>query len=102
MLEQAVLLARFHHPASPSQGTHFYPSDILCRTPPYSGGTAPAYTGFSIKSDKQTPVRTLFYLVLFYIQLVLSFVIAFLIVKKVSNNKYNFDGSEITVNSDRR
>ena len=50
MTEQAVLLARFHHPATPSQGTLIYPSDILCRTPPYSGGTAPAYTGFPIKS----------------------------------------------------
>ena len=49
-----------------------------------------------------TNIADQFYLVLFYIQLVLSFVIAFLIVKKVSNNKYNFDGSEITVNSDRR
>jgi len=49
IVNQAVLLAPVHRLPAPSQGMR--PSDIPCRVAHcYSGGTAPAYTGFPIKS----------------------------------------------------
>jgi RsiW-degrading membrane proteinase PrsW (M82 family) len=42
------------------------------------------------------------YLVIFYAQLVVSYFIALTLVKKIAKVKYNFDGSELTVNNNKR
>ena len=47
MLKQAVLLAQIHRPAKPSQKAFQW---YFLADSSYSGGTAPASTGFPIKS----------------------------------------------------
>ena len=53
-IKQAVLLTWPH--CSTRLPRDASPVTQLCFALPYSGGTVPAYTGFSIKSDTQTPV----------------------------------------------
>jgi len=67
MLKQAVLLAQIHRPSKPSQKTFQW---YFLVDSSYSGGTAPAYTGFPIKSCDTCSLPYL----IFMVSLVLSLI----------------------------